>query len=597
MRIAVMMIAVIGLSIACGDQDKTASSNGAVRVGAVASADEAVQSNRVERSDETTPDDEIAPSNGVEQSGAATPADESASPSSTGQAHGGIRSNKGRIPAPLRLRIYEATTIVRATLISSSPATVRYSADPGYVPNPDKESTEDTFPVDGEYRAIHTFRFRVSEYLKGSGASEITVKARQLGTHGTEAEALQVATESLASRDTSRDTHEAVLFLWEPTTDGALYFLISGAYPSLHYTIDTLNRVWLPAQDPPAAAGASSSDDSALLFLMGEQVSGLSWPTTMSLGELRSEVAAVDALLAAGDGTRGETAIAAMADVLGLEVNDFLLQAKMEAEDGIEWYRECIIESWRYEHAYEGLPEKSWTLEREFPLASGAPAGTVIEPLPSAGRNLIRGADVDLFEAALIDDDDRRDNGYEIGDATVRPLPAGIYRYKSYFQHISYVPCDFFPFFTYFNPKVVVTAPEGTLHELFFDPVTLAQDQSGPASSDTSNGVLKPATFTDANGASATIQSIAYESPSTGSGQSGAGSQSGTNTVKLKLSPHTSLANHVLDFIVLDGTVSLSLDVDEATVDAANNTLSWPVSPQPWQDGDKLMLRIRKGGE
>ena len=49
-----------------------------------------------------------------------------------------------------------------------------------------------------------------------------------------------------------------------------------------------------------------------------------------------------------------------------------------------------------------------------------------------------------------------------------------------------------------------------------------------------------------------------------------------------------------MDFIELDGTVSLSLVVNEATVDAANNTLSWSVSPQPWDDGDELMLRIRE---
>ena len=63
---------------------------------------------------------------------------------------------------------------------------------------------------------------------------------------------------------------------------------------------------------------------------------------------------------------------------------------------------------------------------------------------------------------------------------------------------------------------------------------------------------------------------------------------------KLKLTPHTALAGRVVDFIELDGRVSLSLVVDDATVDMANNTLSRPVSPQPWDDGDKLMVRIRK---
>ena len=68
-----------------------------------------------------------------------------------------------------------------------------------------------------------------------------------------------------------------------------------------------------------------------------------------------------------------------------------------------------------------------------------------------------------------------------------------------------------------------------------------------------------------------------------------------SDTVKVKVSPHTGLAgNHKLDFIELDGSVSLSLDVVEATVDSANDTLSWSVASQPWEDGDKLMVRIRE---
>ena len=92
------------------------------------------------------------------------------------------------------------------------------------------------------------------------------------------------------------------------------------------------------------------------------------------------------------------------------------------------------------------------------------------------------------------------------------------------------------------------------------------------------DGVLKPASFTDANGASAAIQRIWWVE----------------NTVEMMLSPHTGLANHVVDFIGLDGKVILSLDADDATVDAANNTLSWPVTRQPWKDGDILMVRIRE---
>ena len=174
------------------------------------------------------------------------------------------------MPAPLTLKIFESTAHrPKATLVSSAAANERYSAADGVGVDRDKESIEDWWPQDGEYRASHRFRFRVAEYLKGSGASEITVTARTLGTYGTEALALKAATDSLGERDTSRDTHEAVLFIWEPTSSAEFRFLRSGPYPSLHYTIDTLNRVWLPAKDPPASGGRVflASDDSSLLVL------------------------------------------------------------------------------------------------------------------------------------------------------------------------------------------------------------------------------------------------------------------------------------------------------------------------------------------
>ena len=63
----------------------------------------------------------------------------------------------------------------------------------------------------------------------------------------------------------------------------------------------------------------------------------------------------------------------------------------------------------------------------------------------------------------------------------------------------------------------------------------------------------------------------------------------------MNVSPHTAIGGQVLDFIEMDGTVSLSLDAADATADAANNTLSWIVASQPWEDGHTLMLRIRRG--
>ena len=531
-----------------------------------APAGETASSNRVEHLDETTPADEAAPPSRVEHSSEAASAGEDAPPSGTEIDDSVHVSSRSKSPAPLRLRIFEASAIVRASLISNSAGAVRYSEALGLDLDGEPLTSFDVvfnklglgdprWPVDGEYRPAHTFRFRVIEYLKGSGASEITVTARTFSTHGTEAQASQVATDSLGERDTSRDSHEAILFLWEPASGGAstdaFHFLRSGPYNSLQYTIDTMNRVWLPAKEPPPAEGMSSStDDASPLFLVGEPVvPGSPSPepgsSTMSLGELRSEIAAVDTLIAAGDGT--------------------------------DEYRECLAEMWRYEQVWQG--ERRVPPESVHQLASGTPEGTVLRQggtiyTPGANgysRRLIEGRDKELFREALDDDDDRPDNGYTIGEATARPLPAGTYQYKNFLQMYYEVPCNFRRGY-HTVENVVVTAPDGVLHELFFDPVTVGSR----VAADATNGVLKPASFTDANGAAATIERISYES----------------GTVKMRIDPHTGLAGQKLDFIALDGSVSLSLQVNEATVDAANHTLSWPVSAQPWQDGDKLMLRI-----
>ena len=63
----------------------------------------------------------------------------------------------------------------------------------------------------------------------------------------------------------------------------------------------------------------------------------------------------------------------------------------------------------------------------------------------------------------------------------------------------------------------------------------------------------------------------------------------------LTLDTHVSLCEYVFDFIALDGSASLSLLTDDATIDSTAGTYSWPMTSQPWEDGDKLMLRIREG--
>ena len=67
----------------------------------------------------------------------------------------------------------------------------------------------------------------------------------------------------------------------------------------------------------------------------------------------------------------------------------------------------------------------------------------------------------------------------------------------------------------------------------------------------------------------------------------------------MQFTPHNLLAGHHIDFIALDGTVSLRLDFDDAveiSADDGVSALSWGVCVQPWEDGDKLMIRISESG-
>ena len=92
---------------------------------------------------------------------------------------------------------------------------------------------------------------------------------------------------------------------------------------------------------------------------------------------------------------------------------------------------------------------------------------------------------------------------------------------------------------------------------------------------DGTNGVLEPSSFS-VDGTSTSITSLKWDNGS----------------VVLTLSPHVSLSSHKLDFIELDGSVNLVLEVSSATEDSSAGTLSWTLLDQPWHDGDTLMLRI-----
>ena len=257
-------------------------------------------------------------------------------------------------------------------------------------------------------------------------------------------------------------------------------------------------------------------------------------------------------------------------------------------DDSIDGHRECLLAKFKRERSGTSkLP--AFYAEVEKTIDSGQPAGTAIVTFTRAAlstdepydRAFLEGPNSDSFRVTTTTwAPVTRGSGYIEGSYShdfafemTRPLPKGQYVFHDGYQKHEFFPCGYTP------PHrrkwtVDVEAPEGTLHELFFDPVTVGST----VAADTTNGVLKPVGFTDSNGGSATLSSISYE----------------FGTVKVEVTPDDALAGQVVDIIELDGSVSLSLVVDEATVDAANDTLSWTVSSQPWEDGDLLMVRIRE---
>ena len=438
-------------------------------------------------------------------------------------------------------------------------------------------SSEVVVDADSKYRAVLKFRLEASEYLKGTGPSSIVAVWVDGRSYDTNDEADDAKAVILTERDDQWDDREAIIFLFDGASgfgtslDGQLqladHFLLAmgGRYPpddrySLH---SETYKAWLPA-----ASGAGSTGDSQefLLDVPPPPGSGSTAPT-ITLGNLKTRIAEVTGELEGGDGS---------------EAYKVCVKEKYQFEREIRYFRD--VEG---RDAYDKSPQAS-------NLMSGQPANFTLHQRQNGGihpdtkaRTWLEARDAALFsvvqgEPTSVDLDG--DGSFTAGTdgieftetfVTERPLPAGEYEIERKEVCPRYLPCDYVLSHEW---TVTVTAPEGTLHEAFFDPVTVGT----AVAADSVNGVLKPASFTDANGTSATINRIAWEA---GTGESG--------TVKLKLSPHDGIAGHTLHFIALDGSVPLSLKIADATVDSANDTLSWTVASQPWRSGDKLMLRIR----
>ena len=444
-------------------------------------------------------------------------------------------------------RIARADIIVRARLSTTTSEVVRGTG----------EGWSDYY-----YVALK-FHLTVSEYLHGSGANSIAAFTIQGANYDTQKEAEDAKRDIFTNRIDTWDDREAIIFLTEDDPDGAFspevqgandYFLtIGGPFQDTYSLHDRHRKLWLPS-----AGTTATGDDKEFLLAVPEP--GKDTPT-ITIRELKSRITAVNAELNAGDGSDAyRTCVRNKYQFERME------RVRMSGSSGSAQYR-------NFEPIWGGI------------FASGQPTGAELYEydygfVETVGaekktRFWIDGQDAVLFS---IEEADRRpylrdQMRFSYSVVSVRPIPAGVYEFNHHYG--AFIDCGNTATFAI---TANVLPPEGTLHEAFFDPVT----DGSTVAADSTNGVLKPAGFTDANGASATIQRIAWEA---GTGESG--------TVKLKLRPHDGIAGHTLHFIALDGSVPLSLKVDEATVDAANDTLSWTVASPPWDDGDKLMLRIR----
>ena len=481
-------------------------------------------------------------------------------------------------------KILRNSTIVRATMASLASDVV---AEP-----------------DSEYSAILKFTLNVHEYLKGAGGTSIVAVWVDGSSYDTRAKAEARKTVVRAERDTQWDSREAVIFLYKgvPTGYGTAvtellqradhFFLGFGDpySPDDRYSLHSeRNRDWLPAAsvggasggsasdddreyllDVPAASGGSASDDDREYLLdvpaAAEGASGALATPTITLGALKTRIQEVTA-----------------------EYNGDLLG------DGSVAYKECV----ESKYAFKRMVRWSQMEGRDYlknddhhhlnhALTSGQPANTLLFERNWFGaypdkkaRTWFEGGDAALFSVSRGDTTQNDRDGDGVITAGVdevrymeyfrvtRPLPAGVYRPTRKEIWAGYELCNFV---LSFDMTVTVTSPSGTVHEAFFDPVTIG---SG-VGADGTNGVLKPTGFS-AGGTSTSITGLKWEN----------------GAVVLTLSPYAALTGRTLDVIALDGSVSLTLSVSSATADATAGTLTWSRSAQPWQSGDKLMLRIR----
>ena len=434
-----------------------------------------------------------------------------------------------------------------------------------------------------KYSAILKFTLTVHEYLKGTGPTSVTAVWVDGSSYATRSGAEAAKAVILASRDTQWDNREAVFFLYGgPTTyfgtelasllQATDHLFVGFGDPQLsddHYSLHSeWNRKWLPAAS--SGGGSATSDTTQYLLDVPALSGGTSGASagstttpTITLANLKTRIQEVTTEYNGGDGSAA--------------------------------YKECVEEKYAFKRMvrHSQMEGDDYLLNAHIhhlnhALTSGQPANTALFERNWFGsypdkkaKTWFEGGDAALFSVSQGDTTQNDIDGDGVITAGVdqvrymeyfrvtRPLPAGVYRPTRKEVWAGAEPCNDV---LSFDMTVTVTAPTGTLHEAFFDPVTIGAG----VGADATNGVLKPAGFS-VGGTSTAITGLKWEN----------------GAVVLTLSPYAALTGQTLDVIALNGSVSLTLSVSSATADATAGTLTWSRSAQPWQNGDRLMLRIR----
>ena len=426
---------------------------------------------------------------------------------------------------------------------------------------------------DTTWYPVLEFRFRVHEYLKGSGSNEIGGLAWLWlwQDQATEANARTVATQMLDAHDSRWDNREAIVFLeaerisrgpvlpvgsdrywFGPLREGGGIYGISVASPH--------SKRWLP--EVAKSAGARTTAPSEKLFLTDDPLG----PETV---------------FGRGVATRSPGSPLPTISLGGLKTRVATLEAEANA-GGTAEYRACIEGSyWSLRYVTYKLQARPGGWRQDYTIPSGLPAGTIINdqegPIsetPNAlgvwtfiglDREMVRYEHVNIRPFAT----GSRAYRFALRLVTTRPLPADTYVYYPHGQS-PHCTKDLSSIAKANVAHLTVTAPARSVHETFFDPVNIGT----AVGSDGTNGVLEPSAFS-LDGTTTTITSLKWED----------------GEVTMALSPtSTSLADYAIDFIDTTGTTTLSLTSDNASTTA----LTWTVPDAPWADGDLLMMRVHE---